>query len=164
MLLLKKYPDPFLTKKIDIMPLYKINDTLRNHIKKMFILMYELNGGGLAANQVGLNLRFFIMHSLNAKIVAINPVIINNTKEVLYEDEGCLSFPGITVKVKRFQQITMRALNEYSKEYELNFYDYESRCIQHEIDHLNGITFIDHLSRVKQRIIKKKYKKINHYS
>ena len=158
-----KYPHPFLKKNVESVKVKNINDDLRKIIKDMFEIMYINYGGGLAATQVGLNMRFFIMdssESKNQKIVSINPEIIE-TKGNLIREEGCLSFPGISVKLKRAEWVKMKAVNEYGKEYTLSVDGYLARCIQHEYDHLNGITYFDHLSPLKRKIMEKKYKKLN---
>jgi peptide deformylase len=123
----------------------------------MYKLMQNAHGIGLAATQVGLNMRLFIMAIANKrKIVAINPQIIKKYGET-YQEEGCLSFPGISANIKRAAYIEIVALNEFGKSYRLKAEGNESKCIQHEIDHLNGISFVDHLSRLKKKIISKKY-------
>ena len=157
-----KYPNSFLKKVGKPVPDNAINNALHDIINEMFSIMYELNGGGLAATQVGLDMRIFIMDNSKNKdqpIVAINPKIIEKEGEI-YEEEGCLSFPGVIAKVKRSKWVKMNALNIFGKQYELKTNGYLSRCIQHELDHLNGITYFDHLSTLKRSIIEKKYKKL----
>lgn len=157
-----KYPHPFLKKVADPVPLENINDELRATIADMFETMYDDHGGGLAATQVGLNMRLFIMdgsENKDHKIVAINPEIIETQGEII-DEEGCLSFPGVSAKVKRAEWVKMRAINEHGETYELEASDYLGRCIQHELDHLNGITYFDHLSPLKRSMIEKKYKKL----
>lgn len=156
------YPHPFLKQKADPVAIGAINDELRQTIADMFETMYAEHGGGLAATQVGLNMRLFIMDGSENKdqtIVAINPEIIERKGEI-DDEEGCLSFPGVSAKVKRAEWIKMRALNEFGKEYEMECDGYHGRCIQHEIDHLDGITYFDHLSVLKRKMIEKKYKKL----
>ncbi|WP_116963400.1 peptide deformylase [Fastidiosibacter lacustris] len=157
-----KYPHPFLKKRANPVSIDKIDNYLRITIANMFETMYENHGGGLAATQVGLNMRLFIMdgsENKDQKFVAINPEIIERKGEI-YEEEGCLSFPGVSAKVKRAAWIKMRALNEFGEMYELECDGYHGRCIQHEIDHLDGITYFDHLSPLKRQMIEKKYKKL----
>ena len=157
-----KYPHPFLKQKVQPVAVEAINDQLRQTIADMFETMYDDHGGGLAATQVGLDMRLFIMdgsENKDKKFVAINPCIIERKGE-LYEEEGCLSFPGVSAKVKRAEWVKMRALNEFGEEYELECDGYHGRCIQHEIDHLDGITYFDHLSALKRKMIEKKYKKL----
>ncbi len=157
-----KYPHPFLKKVADPVAKEKIDDALRQTIEDMFETMYDDHGGGLAATQVGLNMRLFIMDGSEEKdqrIIAINPEIIEKKGEII-EEEGCLSFPGVSAKVKRAKWVKMRALDEFGNEYELESDGYLGRCIQHELDHLNGITYFDHLSPLKRGMIEKKYKKL----
>ncbi|WP_119344785.1 peptide deformylase [Facilibium subflavum] len=157
-----KYPHPFLKKKADPIVPSAIDDALRQTIQDMFETMYAEKGGGLAATQVGLNMRLFIMdasENKDQKIVAINPEILECKGEI-DDEEGCLSFPGVSAKVKRAQWVKMRALNEFGEEYELETDGYLGRCIQHELDHLNGITYFDHLSPLKRKMIEKKYNKL----
>lgn len=109
--------------------------------KPMLKLMEKSRGIGLAAPQVGINKRFFVM-DLVEPLVFINPVIIEGIGEVECE-EGCLSFPGQLVKVKRFKHVKVSYRNAAWASRVRTFYGLSSICIQHEIDHLNGILFID---------------------
>lgn len=157
-----KYPHPFLKKVAKPVAENAIDDNLRDTINAMFSAMYEAHGGGLAATQVGLDMRVFIMDGSENKdqsIVAINPKILEKKGEI-YEEEGCLSFPGVSATVKRAEWVKMTALNISGERYELETDGYLGRCIQHELDHLNGITYFDHLSALKRSIIEKKYKKL----
>ncbi|MFZ9034893.1 MAG: peptide deformylase [Francisellaceae bacterium] len=156
-----KYPHPFLKKMAKAVELNEINDALRQTIADMFETMYANNGGGLAATQVGIGKRFFIMdgsENKDEKIVVINPEIIEKKGEI-YEEEGCLSFPGVYAKVRRAEWVKLQALNEQGASFIIETDGYLGRCIQHELDHLNGVTFFDHLSPVKRQMIEKKYKK-----
>ena len=157
-----QYPDTALKNVAKPLQKENINEDLRVLIEDMFETMYDANGGGLAATQIGVNSRLFIMNypeERQRRIVAINPCIIEKKGEIL-EEEGCLSFPGVLAKIKRAKWVKMLALDEFGKEYELESEGYVCRCIQHEIDHLNGITYFDHLSPLKRSIIEKKYKRI----
>jgi peptide deformylase len=158
-----KYPDPFLKKVADFVELSEINDELRRLVSDMFETMYADNGGGLAATQVGIKKRIFIMSGSEDhqnKIIAINPKIVES-KGVAIEEEGCLSFPGVFAKVKRYEWVKMEAMDEYGSSFEIESDGYLGRCIQHEMDHLNGITYLDHLSPLKRSIVEKKYYKYN---
>ena len=157
-----KYPHPFLKLKADFVKIEAINSNLCQVIENMFEIMYSSDGIGLAATQVGLNMRLFIMdvsEKKNQKIMAINPEIIERKGQV-NEEEGCLSFPGVSAKVKRAEWVKFHALNAFGQTYEMECDGYLSRCIQHEIDHLDGVTYFDYLSPLKRKIIEKKYKKI----
>jgi len=142
----------------------EITDELRATVTEMTVLMSDARGVGLAAVQVGVLKRFFIMISdLESDepkvVVAINPEIVERSGEVL-DEEGCLSFPEVSAKVKRSEKVKMKALNENGEEFEMEQEGYLARCIQHEIDHLNGITYFDHLTPLKRKMIEKKYKKL----
>ncbi|MDA7742428.1 peptide deformylase [Francisellaceae bacterium] len=158
-----QYPDPFLKEVADDVQAAEINDAFRKTINDMFETMYQESGGGLAATQVGIKKRFFIMDASEKKdqrIVAINPEIIEEKGEII-DEEGCLSFPGVFAKVKRAEWVKMKALDENGEVFEMESDGYLGRCMQHELDHLNGITYFDHLSPLKRKMIEKKYKKVN---
>jgi peptide deformylase len=158
-----KYPDPRLNEVAEALQVEEINDEFRQTIDELFDLMYESRGGGLAATQVGIKKRFFLMdgsENKDQKMVIINPEIIEKKGEII-DEEGCLSFPGVYVKVKRAEWVKIKALNEEGRAFEFASDGYLGRCIQHEIDHLDGITFFDRLSKLKRQMAEKKYKKLN---
>ncbi len=137
-----KYPDPILREKA--MPVKRINDRLLNLLDDMAETMYKAEGVGLAAPQVGVSKRLFVVdvgdeHGL---LEFINPEIIAREGEQL-GPEGCLSIPGISGEVRRAKKVKVRALNREGKPFELEAEDYLARAIQHELDHLNGVLFID---------------------
>ena len=163
------YPSPIL-KKIAL-PIRTFDADLSEFIEKMIQTMYHSRGIGLAAPQVGCSIRLFISDTsfefddendsivLNANPKAyINPKIIKKEGEILNE-EGCLSFPGIYEKVKRFEKISMQYQDVKGQEKIINATGLESICLQHELDHLNGIVFIEKLSPLKQSFLKKKFLK-----
>ncbi|AFJ42650.1 peptide deformylase [Francisella orientalis] len=159
-----KYPHPILKEIAQDVLLEEINDDFRATIAEMTELMIEANGVGLAAIQVGIKKRFFIMHNnLESEtpeiITIINPKIIDQGGKIV-DEEGCLSFPGVSAKVNRATKVKIKALNEFGEEIEIEKDGFLARCIQHEIDHLNGVTFFDHLGSLKRKIIEKKYKKL----
>ncbi|MBK2115162.1 peptide deformylase [Francisella orientalis] len=159
-----KYPHPILKEIAQDVLLEEINDDFRATIAEMTELMIEANGVGLAAIQVGIKKRFFIMHNnLESEtpeiIIIINPKIIDQGGKIV-DEEGCLSFPGVSAKVNRATKVKIKALNEFGEEIEIEKDGFLARCIQHEIDHLNGVTFFDHLGSLKRKIIEKKYKKL----
>lgn len=140
------------------------DDSVRQLVADMACTMYENNGIGLAATQVNVQKRVFIMDlSGNDEpknlLVYINPEILEKSGEVLGE-EGCLSVPGIYEKVVRAEWIKLRYLDLDGKTHEITCDGLLSVCIQHEIDHLNGKVFVEYLSNLKQGFIKKKMKKI----
>ncbi|QLE79024.1 peptide deformylase [Francisella sp. Scap27] len=159
-----QYPHPVLKEVAKEVSKDEINDDFRATLEEMAGLMNEANGVGLAAIQVGIKKRFFIMiESLNSDehnvITIINPEIVEEKGEI-NDEEGCLSFPGVNAKVKRAETVKVKGLNEFGEEIEVEKEGYLARCIQHEIDHLNGITFFDHLGAIKRQMIEKKYKKL----
>ncbi|PMP94383.1 MAG: peptide deformylase [Thermodesulfobacterium geofontis] len=146
-------------------PVENINGKLKETIDKMAETMYKAKGIGLAANQVGILKRFFIMdvsqrEGKNKLEVYINPEIVSAEGETLYE-EGCLSIPGYFAPVKRYAKIYVKAydINETLIEKELE--GISAIVFQHEYDHLDGILFIDRLSHIKRQLFKKWWRK--HY-
>lgn len=141
-----KHPDIALRKKCR--PINKITQLRRDKIGQMFKLMYELNGIGLAAPQVGWNAQVFVMNvSLNQdpknELVFINPIITAVGDELIEFEEGCLSFPGITGAVDRPIKATVQAKDLNGDLFVLSDAFLAARCMQHEIDHLSGVLFID---------------------
>lgn len=130
--------------------------------KDMLDTMLKFDGIGLAANQVGIRARVFVMGSKanpEKGMAFFNPEIIANTEEVKYLDEGCLSFPGIFVKIKRPSKIKARWQNTKGEFMEGTFEDYECKCFLHELDHLEGIVFQDRVSPLKWALGVKKSKR-----
>jgi peptide deformylase len=150
------YPHPSL--RYHSRPVTEINDELRATIRAMFDLMYAANGIGLAANQVALPFRFFILNLTadreqpNEEKVLINPEIVKR-HSLIEEEEGCLSLPGVYAKVKRAKRVRVRAYDLEGNLVEYNAEDLFSRAIQHETDHLDGKLFIDHLDPSAARSI-----------
>ncbi len=141
----------------------EINGELKTLIEKMADLMYRVKGLGLAANQVGIPERFFIMDIAQKEgkpllEVYINPEIISAEGETEY-DEGCLSIPGYYAKVDRFSRLFIRAYDLEGKEFERELTGLHAIAFQHEYDHLEGILFIDRLSPLKRELFKKWWKK-----
>lgn len=142
-----QYPHPTLRYKSK--PIKMVDKDLKNIIAEMFDLMYEHRGIGLAANQVNLPLRLFVVNvagerGVGDELVFINPVITNpkGTKEM---DEGCLSLPGVFGPVIRPEKIRVQAYNLKGELVDWKVDDMLSRVIQHEFDHLNGVLFIDRM-------------------
>lgn len=137
-----KYPDPILREKAQ--PVRNINDRLLKLLDDMAETMYQAEGVGLAAPQVGVSKRVFVVdvgdeHGL---LEFINPEIIAKEGEQ-FGPEGCLSIPGVSGDVRRARKVKVRALNRHGEQFELEAEDYLARAIQHELDHLNGVLFID---------------------
>ncbi|MCC6124821.1 MAG: peptide deformylase [Pirellulales bacterium] len=143
-----KYPHPTLRHKSK--PLQRVDAELKKIVAEMFALMYEQKGIGLAANQVDLPYRFFILNLENdpAKApehVFLNPVISRRTGTAEAE-EGCLSFPDMYAPVKRSAKVTISAYDLQGREINYQLDGLFARAVQHEYDHLEGILFIDRLS------------------
>jgi peptide deformylase len=145
------FPHPALRyKSVDIT---RIDDNLRAIVDQMFQLMYEAKGIGLAANQVGLPLRLFVVNASGEKgdkdeeVVFINPVIRNRKGQAVGE-EGCLSLPGLYADVSRAEEIVVEAFDLEGQAFRAKVDDLVARVIQHENDHLDGVLFIDRLDDV----------------
>lgn len=156
-----KYGDPVLTKRAE--EITEFDEKLRKLVDDMFETMYGARGVGLAAPQVGLLKRLFVMDCSNgknkeSKVVLINPVIEVEEGEQI-GDEGCLSFPGIYFQVARPQRVVVRAQDVNGSEFKLDVMELEARCVSHETDHLDGDLFIDYLSPLKRDFVKRKIKK-----
>jgi len=157
-----KYPDPVLAKRGE--PVTVFDDKLKTLVEEMFESMYEAQGIGLAAPQIGLSQRLTVIDisfkkDPEAKVVLINPEIIHREGQQ-YEEEGCLSLPEIREKVKRAAKVKVRAQNTDGEWFEIEGEELLSRAFQHEIDHLDGVLFIDRLSRLKKDLIIRKIKKL----
>ncbi len=166
-----KYGEKILSKKTAKADYKAIKDKLPSILEDMFDTMRAVKGLGLAANQIGLDLNLAVLEVPDEKktvtLVIMNPVIVEKSGE-LYEDEGCLSFPGLFAKIKRYSSVTVRALNEKGLPIEIKGEGLLAKALQHEIDHLNGITFLDRLPlmtrlKLKPTLIKLKsrWKKID---
>jgi peptide deformylase len=156
-----KYGDPVLTKQAE--EITKFDDSIRKLVDDMFETMYGAPGVGLAAPQVGLLKRLFIMDcsggkNKKQKLALINPVIESEEGEQI-GDEGCLSFPGIYFQVARPQRLVVRAQDIDGSAFTLDVMDLEARCVSHETDHLDGELFINYLSPLKRDLTRRKIKK-----
>lgn len=134
--------NPILRQKTQL--IVKVNEDILNLIKEMMETMTNTNGVGLSANQVGKNIRLFIVnHELSKKYVFINPEIIKISKKSEIVEEGCLSLPNIYIPIKRAKSIKIKAIDENNKQFKLKANRLLARAIQHEMDHLNGILICD---------------------
>lgn len=141
-------------------PVAEFNSDLKQFIKDMIEFMIESNGVGLAAPQVGVSKRVIVVGFDEMKpLVLINPEIIETSVEENIYEEGCLSIPGMYAKVTRPKRIKVQAWNERGRPFTIDADDMLATVIQHEIDHLNGVLFIDHLSEKPREKLLKKYKK-----
>lgn len=155
-----RFPDPRLKTKAS--PVNEITEATSTIIDDMLATMYDEKGVGLAATQVNIHQRIVVMdvsENSDQPIVLINPEIIAKSDETVINEEGCLSVPGIYAKVDRHTTCTVQALDRHGKEFTLDGNELLSICIQHELDHLNGILFVDYLSPLKRQRIKTKLEK-----
>jgi len=156
-----KFPDPRLRTKAKTIT--EFNKELARIAEDMFETMYDARGVGLAGTQVNIHLRIFTMdvsEKGNERIVVCNPEIIKVEGDYTI-DEGCLSVEHAWDKVKRGQKVWMRGQDIKGKAFELVGENLMAKCMQHEVDHLNGKLFIDHLSRLKQERIRQKIEKLH---
>jgi peptide deformylase len=153
------YPHPALRYKSR--PVAQIDDDLRSTVRAMFDLMYEARGVGLAANQVAIPYRFFVLNitadpeQKDQELVFINPEIVKRHSSS-EDEEGCLSIPGVYSKVRRAKKIKVQAFNLEGELVELEGEELFSRAVQHENDHIDGKLFIDHLGTLARHSIKDK--------
>jgi len=131
---------------------------------KMCEIMMAQNGIGLSANQVGLDAQIFVMRPIDhpeikKPFAIINPIVLEIGEEKINGPEGCLSYPGLVLKVTRPTKILTRFLDLNGKECIIEFSGIDARCFLHEYDHLNGVTFTDRVSKLKLSMAKKKLKK-----
>jgi peptide deformylase len=157
-----KYGNPILEKPTALVKTFDAE--LEQLAEDMFASMYAAQGVGLAAPQIGLHLRMAVVDvtggkNPEAKIVLANPEIIHAEGEKR-EEEGCLSVPGFRGYVLRPQFVTVKAQDAKGESFEIRGEDLLARAFCHEIDHLNGILFIQHLSMLKRDLIKRKIKKL----
>jgi len=157
-----KFGDPILEKPTT--SVQKFDAELEGLAEDMFASMYAAQGVGLAAPQIGKGLRMAVIDvtvgkNPEAKIVLANPEIIHAEGEVR-EEEGCLSIPGFRGYVMRPQFVTIRAQNAKGETFEMRGENLLARAFCHEIDHLNGVLFLQHLSMLKRDLIKRKIKKM----
>jgi len=154
-----QYPDERLHKVAKSVE--RIDDSIRKLIRDMAETMYAAPGIGLAATQVDKHIRLIVMDvsELHDDLkVFINPEMVEEQGEKENE-EGCLSVPGIYEKVSRAERVTVRALDEHGKTFKLEAVGLLAVCIQHEMEHLQGHVFVEHLSQLKQSRIRAKLKK-----
>ena len=173
-----KIPNPFL--KVTAQPVTVIDKDILTILDDMMETMYHANGIGLAATQIAIDKRLIVMDCGKTKfetqniseeeynkkikdkpiepfpIKMINPEIISLGENIDEREEGCLSLPGYNAIIKRPSSLTVKYIDENKKDKTINADGLLATCIQHEIDHLNGTLFIDHLSKLKREIILKK--------
>ncbi|MBS0288721.1 MAG: peptide deformylase [Proteobacteria bacterium] len=156
-----RYPNPQLRQKAVLTP---CDETLRSTIDQLFDTLYALHSWALAAPQVGISSRIFVMdlsQEQNQPQCFINPEIINKEGEILFE-EDCMNFPGLIITVARAQKIQLRYQDENGNTQLQLFDGLSSGCLQKGVDALNGVLFIDHLSSLKRTRALAKYQKMKH--
>jgi peptide deformylase len=156
------YPNQFLIKPTT--PVQNIDGKFQAAVKRMAATMYKAPGVGLAAIQVGLDQSFLIydvaQQDNNRDLqVLVNPTIVSHEGEVLSENEGCLSVPDYRADVKRAAKILVEGFDQNGKPIRFEADGYQAIVIQHEIDHLAGTLFIDHISALKRELYKRRVKK-----
>lgn len=155
-----RFPDERLrTKATNVV---EVNDDIKKIVDDMFETMYDENGVGLAATQVDIHQRIVVIDVSEDKsqpITLINPEIIKKSEQTFFNEEGCLSVPGCYAKVTRHETVTVKALDRDGREFSLDGDELLSICIQHELDHLAGILFVDYLSPLKRKRIQTKLEK-----
>jgi peptide deformylase len=158
-----KYGDPVLEQVAE--PVTEFDtDELKQIVEDMWETMYSAKGVGLAAPQIGLRKRISIVdvsagEDETKKLVVINPTVIKREGSQIGE-EGCLSIPGFREQVKRANRVVVTAQNEKGEPIEVEGEELLARALEHEIDHLNGILFLNHLSMLKRDMIRRKIKKL----
>ena len=159
-LTLNTYPDEILSLPCE--ELTEITPEISDLAYDMTQTMYACHGIGLAAPQVGHSIRLLAMDCTRDRsglMYFINPVVID-AKQPSQNDEGCLSFPGLQLRVSRAQEITVKARDIEFEEFEYKATGLEAICLQHEIDHLDGITFLNRVSRQQRRHALRKWEKV----
>jgi len=151
-----EYPEKVLAERGEAIT--EFDEELENLCADMFETMYEAEGVGLAAQQIGLAVRLFVMDCEGIKLVAVNPEIIKTSGEQSSQ-EGCLSLGKVPAVVVRAERATLRAQNEKGEWFERDASGYAARCFQHETDHCDGRLFIDRLPKMRRDMLVKKFQK-----
>lgn len=156
---LKVEPDPLLYQCLED---FEFDDNIDTHAieSKMIEIMQESRGIGISANQVGYNKRVIVVQPRDQEPFAMfNPKIVSSTTKTT-DEEGCLSFPHLYIKIERDSEITVEYLDKQGKSCIINLSGYDAKCVQHEIDHLNGVVFTNHVSKLKLDLARKRQRKI----
>ena len=156
-------PDPVLRKKSE--PLEQVDDDARKLADDLLETMYDAPGIGLAAIQIGLPRRLLVIDCSKededrAPMVFINPQIVDSSEERSTYEEGCLSIPDYYAEVERPAEVTVEFLDRDGMPQEIRADGLLATCLQHEIDHLNGVLFIDHISKLKRDMVIRKFTKL----
>jgi peptide deformylase len=155
-----EYPEKVLKRVGE--PLEKFDEALEKLVSDMFETMYAAEGVGLAAQQVGLSLRLFVMDCEGLKLVAANPEIVSTEGEQEGE-EGCLSVGKIHSPLKRASRVRLRAQDVRGQTFEQEAEGLAARCFQHETDHCDGLLFLDRLSPLRRDMVKRRFQKMKRW-
>lgn len=156
--------DPVLREEAEDVTAF--DDELRRLVRDMFETMYHADGIGLAAPQIGLRTRVIVIDLRREegeepkRVALVNPVVVWESPEVEKQSEGCLSIPGLEEVVQRPLAVRVEARDPHGDPVEIEADDLFARALQHEIDHLNGVLFLDRVSPLKRRMLMKKWKKL----
>ena len=158
-----EYPHPILKQKAE--KVAKVDDDLRHLLDDMLETMYAADGVGLAAPQVGISKRIVVIDVSGEEgerqvFYLVNPEIVWHSEEKNCQSEGCLSVPGQRAEVERYKQVRVHYLDYHGKENEILAEGLLAVALQHEIDHLDGILYIDRISRLKRQMLVKKLQKL----
>ena len=157
------YPEPVLLTVGKPVGEEDFNPDLQNSVDSMFETMYQAGGVGLAAPQVAISKRFFVMdvpvEGQSNKLALINPEIVTVEGEQIGE-EGCLSFPGLSQVIKREMRVIVRAQDVKGEKFEMDLDDLAARCVLHETDHCDGIVFLDRMTVLKREMAKRKIRRL----
>lgn len=156
MLKLIKSTDPILRTETELFDFSNPADNLKMIIPQMIMVMKSSGGIGLAAPQVGLSLRVFIMKIESNEFICINPVILGKSIDTEVVEEGCLSFPDIRLAITRPKSVIVEYQDPTGKTISTELEGLESRCFQHELDHLNGVTFDQKVSKLILNMAKRR--------
>jgi len=153
-IMIKKFPDPVLRKVSE--EVAQIDETIKTLVQDMFRVLKDEGGIGLAAPQIGVSKRIIVVSIKERgfeKLALVNPVIEYFSSEIDVMEEGCLSLPGISAEVYRASRVVVKGFTRSGRAVEITANDLLARVFQHEIDHLNGILFIDRLSKKQKKRI-----------
>jgi peptide deformylase len=160
---IRKYGDPVLRKPAK--EVSRVDEKIKKIVVQMLQTLKEAGGMGLAANQIGEEFRIIVVDTSrfqtdSSPLFIINPQVIDSSGEQV-EEEGCLSIPGTYAEVKRPLEMTVKGIDLDEKEIQIKAKGVLTRVLSHEIDHLDGILFIDHLSSIKRSLLSRKLRKIS---
>lgn len=159
------YPDPFLRRKADKISVKDgvVSEPIKVLAERMALTLMRMGGAGLAAPQAGYSVRMVIINltgSPKDNVCLINPEILSSSEETIELPEKCLSIPGAKGRVKRPRDVEVKGTNLSGADFVMELTGWGARVLQHEVDHLNGILFIDHLTGTQKSLAQNKLKKL----